>query len=114
MNINRVSFSGGKIDSVGFELPYFVVYFMQWDGRRLKLKFEDVVYLELFELCSDTNDTMVSNDTSQIDSLKSRLLGNGADPSEYSYFKFEQVTFTSSDSIDFLTVIYLNSVIEEI
>lgn len=114
MNIKNLSFSDGQIESVGFELPYFVVYFRQWDGCRFKLKFQEVVYLELFELGSDTSDTSIYTESDKIEAVKSRILGEGGNPREYKDFKFEQVTFSSSYISGYLTIIYLECHIEQL
>lgn len=114
MNIEKISFSDGEIDSIGFEIPYFVVYFRQWSGERYKLKFENFAYLELFELGTDTNDTVILTESDKIETVKNKILGDGGSPKDYNNFNFKQIVFSSSYVPEYLTVIYENCEVETI
>ena len=114
MELEKLSFSNGKIDSVGFENPYFVVYFRLRNAERYKLKFEDFQYIEMFELDTDTNDTVVISESDEIEEVKNRILTNGGSPKSYNYFNFHQINFASSSGIVFLKVVYQGYTIEAI
>ena len=105
MDLEKLSFSDGEVESIGFENPNFVVLFRQWNAEPYKLVFKEFVYLECFEIGTDTNDTVILSNSEEIENVKNRILSDGGTPESYNYFKFKQVNFSSSDGVIYLKVI---------
>lgn len=112
MNIEKICFSDGEIDSVDFKVSDFIVYFRQWDDQRYKLIFKNIAYLELFEIGTDTNDTVILTESDKLETVKNKILRDGGHLRDYNHFNFKQIVFSSSDVPEYLTVIYEHGLAE--
>lgn len=105
MNIDQLSFENGKIENFSIENPDIVVFFRQWNAKPYKLIFRNPLYLQYYGIEADTTNTTILTDSTEIATVKSKLIQDKALPASYNYFNFKQVNFIASDGFIHLSLI---------